>query len=140
VSNDLDRLVAERDIRNLIARLAHLADDGDIDEYLDMWTEDSSWSGPDGIQHTGREGRRARVEAHRADGTQGPGTHARHLNTTLWVTFDDDDHARAESYYLYLRDATTEPQLKLTGRYYDQFRRTPDGWKYSGRTIVPEIN
>ena len=136
----LDRLASERDIRNLIARLAHLADDGDIDEYLDMWTEDSTWSAGDGVQHTGREPRRARVHAHRADGTQGPGTNSRHLNTTLWVAFDDDDHARAESYFLYLRDASTAPHVKMTGRYLDRFRRTPAGWKYDGRQIVLDVN
>ena len=136
----LDRLAAEAEIRNLIARVAHLADDGDIDEYLDLWTEDSSWGRGNGDVRTGREPRRQRVHEDRADGTQGPGTHSRHLNTTLWVAFDDDDHARAESYFLYLRDATTAPHVKMTGRYQDRFRRTPDGWKFAGRQIVLDVN
>src|SRR5262245_22731006 len=105
-----------------------------------MWTEDSTWVGPDGVPHTGRDARRARIDAYRADGTQGPGTNSRHLNTTLWVTFDGDDDARTESYFIYLRDAATAPHVARTGRYYDQFRRTADGWKFASRRIVSDIN
>ena len=134
----VDRLLAEQEIRNLIARLAHLADDGDIEEYLDLWTEDATWTA-EGVPHTGRDARRARIHAHRADGTQGPGTSSRHLNTTLWVAVDSDE-ATAQSYYVYMRDATTAPHVARTGRYYDTFRRTPDGWKYAERRIVSDIN
>lgn len=138
----LDRVVAESEIRNLVARLGHLADDGDIDVYLSMWTEDGAWGRGDGsAMQQGHEQLRARILADRAADVQGPGTNSRHLNTTLWVQIDSDDTAHAESYFLYLRDASSDkPTVAKTGRYRDQFRRTADGWKFYRRQIVLDVN
>lgn len=138
---ELDRCIAESEIRNLIARLGHLADDGGIEEYLALWAEDGSWTNTDGARFTGHDELRKRIDDHRDDGTQGPGTNSRHLNTTLWITIDDDcQHAAAESYYLYLRNASEVPQVASTGRYNDRFIRTSDGWKYVERKISRTIN
>jgi 3-phenylpropionate/cinnamic acid dioxygenase small subunit len=136
----IERLVAESEIRNLVARLGHLADDGDLDEYLSLWTEDGEWERPDGDRFRGHQALLERINEDRASGVQGPGTHSRHLNTTLWVRVDSPEEAHAESYWLYLRDATTVPAVKLTGRYVDSFRRTPEGWRFTRRRIVADVN
>ena len=41
------RTAAELKIRNLIARIALLADQGDLDEYVDQFTEDALWGFPE---------------------------------------------------------------------------------------------
>jgi len=136
----LERLVAEHDIRNLVARVAHLADDGDVEDYLDLWTDDASWI-YEGAAHTGRDALRRRVLDFRGRAIQGPGTGTRHLNTTLAVSFDDDDHAHAESYFVFLRDVNSErPEIGRTGRYLDRFVRTAAGWRFAEREIVSAVN
>ncbi|MCH6231613.1 nuclear transport factor 2 family protein [Microbacterium sp. CFH 31415] len=143
------RLTAESDIRNLIARLGHLADDGDPDEYLGLWTEDGVWDRGNGEAHRGREALRERVLAYRASGLQGPGTGTKHLNTTLWVSIDSDDRAHAQSYFVFLTGASNaialeldapRPQIALSGRYDDEFVRTGAGWRIRSRTITVDVS
>lgn len=136
----LHRLAGERDIRNLIAKLGHLADDGDNDDYLDLWAPDSTYHEAD-VEHSGREPQRARLERHQAASVQGVGSDARHLNTTLWVEFDDDENARAQSYYLYIRDASTgSPRIASTGRYWDRFRYANGRWYFVERRKARAFN
>jgi uncharacterized protein (TIGR02246 family) len=49
------RVLDELEIRNLIARVAQLADYGDVEEYASLFTEDGSWEFPGGPRH-GRAG------------------------------------------------------------------------------------
>ena len=41
-----DRAAAELEIRNVLARLAELADSGDTDEYVSLLTDDIVWAMP----------------------------------------------------------------------------------------------
>jgi hypothetical protein len=148
----VQRVIAESEIRNIVARLGHLADDGDIDEYLSLLTEDASWETPGRPPRVGHDSLRTRIVEDRESGIQGPGAATRHVNTTLWVAVDDEDNARAESYWMYVTSANggsagkynaeggTTPIIQMTGRYRDTFRRTPDGWKMASRTILQNIN
>jgi 3-phenylpropionate/cinnamic acid dioxygenase small subunit len=137
----MERLIAESEIRNVVARLAHLADDAKLDEYLDLYTEDGSWGHDDNPPFVGREGLRAGAEQRIHDQVQGLGTGRRHINTTLAVTVVGPDDATAESYFLYLATKDVDhPQVLGTGRYLDRFRRTPDGWKLASRRIVTGVN
>ena len=137
----LERVVAESEIRNVVARLGHLADDGDLDEYLTLFTTDATWGVAGFGEVLGGHAELLRgARQRRADGIQGPGTGTRHLNTTLWVSVDGPDEARAGSYFLFV-DTRTEPTtVRSTGRYDDRFRRTPEGWKLAARTITTDIN
>lgn len=42
------RALDELEVRNLLARLAHLAAEDDLDEYGTLFTEDAVWEGPPG--------------------------------------------------------------------------------------------
>jgi hypothetical protein len=145
--SDDNRLIAdELEIRNLVARLAHVADMGDLEsEYLPLFVEDAVWEFPGSADENAEA---ARVTGHaeiladrrqrRGDGFQGPGTNTRHVNTTLLVRVDGSDTAHAESYWLFIGDTNTaEPKLRGIGHYEDTFRRTPDGWKMANRKIRP---
>jgi hypothetical protein len=140
----IGRLVDEAAIRNLIARLAHLADDGDVDEYLSLWCEDGTWGQRGGQLWSGLDGLRAGVMQRRADGIQGPGAGTRHSNTTLEVEIESADEARAQSYFHFIgpRDGDRDGEYLIlkTGRYSDRFRRTESGWKIASRIIATDIN
>ncbi|WP_236791990.1 nuclear transport factor 2 family protein [Amycolatopsis sp. GM8] len=139
----LRRLLDEAEIRNLIARVAHLADDGDIDEYLSHWCEDASWGGSGRPLLSGQDALRAGVLQRREEGIQGPGAGTRHVNTTLWVEVDvPAGTASAQSYFVLLAPEkdTNGHRVARTGRYDDRFRRTADGWKFVSRQITAEVN
>ena len=132
----------DRQIRNLIARLVHLADYGDLDEYMTCFTDDAVWEGPSSpdtpqvrVVNEGPAAIRADRERRRKAGGQGAGSRVRHVNTALWIEVDGSDEATAHSYFAYIRDADTAPRLGLAGRYLDRLRRTPDGWKMAHRSV-----
>jgi hypothetical protein len=141
------KLADEMEIRNLVARLAHLADRAPtLDEYLPCFTADAVWEystgAPSGHPH-GRSGRfagRAEIEQDRrrlrAENFQGPGSKTFHVNTTLAVQVHDDGTAEAQSYWLFV-DGKGEPQIRRIGHYHDHFRRTPEGWRLTHRIVSP---
>ena len=135
----LRQLADEAEIRNLIARLGHLADSGDLDEYITLFADDAVWQMPTNT-HRGRADILEGAHGRRRTAMQGPGTHTRHVNTTLWVRLEGPDDAVAGSYYLFLADCDTTPVVRSTGRYEDRFRRTADGWKLASRNIVTDVN
>jgi ketosteroid isomerase-like protein len=127
----------EREIRNVLARLGHLADYGDLDVYLTLFTDDAIWERA-GDRRQGHADILAGAKERRASGLQGPGTHTRHMNTTMWVHVDGSDEAEAHSYFLFVQNTDTSPTLGMVGHYHDTMRRTPDGWKLAHRRIIIE--
>ena len=133
---DPARLLAdELAIRNALARLAHLADSGDLDEYLTWFTPDASWELPDGPRR-GHADILAGAEERRATGTAGPGSNTRHIITTIDVRVDGSDTAQSSSYYLFVADTTGEPHVAVVGAYDDTWVRGPEGWKLDRRVIT----
>jgi 3-phenylpropionate/cinnamic acid dioxygenase small subunit len=135
-------VAAELEIRNALVRLAHLADGGGADAYLDLLTDDVVWSMPAnpavGLAASERRGHdeiRRGITERTAAGLQGPGSGTMHLVTTSWVRVDDDAHATAHSNFMFLANCSTAPEVKNVGRYDDSFRRTADGWKLARRII-----
>lgn len=126
-------------VRNLIARLAQLADmaePDDLAEYGALFTEDASWEMP-GNHRRGRaeimEGARER----RQNGSQGPGSNSRHVVTTQAIRFEDRDTAISEAYFLFVGDTTTSPAIRAVGHYHDLVRREDNTWKVARRQITP---
>ena len=58
-------------IRNLVAKIAHAADHGEIDEYLVLFTKGASWEMPYGPRR-GQPEIRAEAEQRRWTGSPGP--------------------------------------------------------------------
>ena len=121
-------------IRNLVGRLAHLVDDGELDEYIQLVAEDA-------IIEVGNSLRRGRTEileaarGRRESGLSGRGT-SRHVvtNTTVRIV-EDDTTATADSYFLFVRDTTTSPAVQHVGRYHDEFRYSDGTWRLARRQI-----
>jgi 3-phenylpropionate/cinnamic acid dioxygenase small subunit len=133
----------ELEVRNLLARLAHLADSGDTEAYVLLLSEDVVWSMPAnpaiGLAASERRGREeiARGQRERLDaGHQGPGTDTMHTVSTIAVEFDGHDRATARSTFVYWTATSSAPAPTTLGRYVDELRRTPDGWKLARRTIT----
>jgi uncharacterized protein (TIGR02246 family) len=138
-----DRTAAELEIRNVLARLAQLADSGGTEEYVSLMTDDIVWAMPpnptiglEGSERRGRDeiaaGQRERIEA----GVQGPGSNTLHAVSTISVRFDGDDAATSHASFSYWADTTTAPVVRSMGRYADTFRRTEHGWKLARRVIT----
>jgi 3-phenylpropionate/cinnamic acid dioxygenase small subunit len=138
-----ERVAAELEIRNVLARLAQLADTGETDEYVHLLTDDIVWAMPAnptiglaGSERHGHdeisEGQRERIEA----GHQGPGSNTMHTISTVSVRFAAEDAATAVSSFVYWADTTTAPTVRSIGRYVDELRRTADGWKLARREIT----
>jgi 3-phenylpropionate/cinnamic acid dioxygenase small subunit len=138
-----ERVAAELEIRNVLSRLAQLADTGDTDEYVRLLTEDIVWAMPAnaavglaGSERHGHDeiaaGQRERMEA----GHQGPGSDTMHTISTISVHFDDDEAATARSSFTFWGDTATAPVLRSMGRYADTFRLTSAGWRLARRAIT----
>ena len=139
----LARVAAELEIRNLVARIAHLCDSGDVDEYINLFTHDAVWTMPDNPQlglpadeRRGRDEIVAGVRTRQGLGMQGGGTNTQHVVTTLAVVVDGSERATAQSYWMYIDDTTTSPTLRCVGQYHDTFRCTHEGWKLERRSVV----
>jgi ketosteroid isomerase-like protein len=135
-------VAAELEIRNLIARVQHMVDMGELEEYLELFTEDAVWVQPGDAargrapdERRGRADIRAGVVERRAAGIQGPGTDTRHLNNTMSVQLETADTAITTSYFQYYTNTSTKPTLGVVGWYRHTVRRTPDGWKVARREL-----
>jgi 3-phenylpropionate/cinnamic acid dioxygenase small subunit len=137
-----EHVAAELEIRNVLARLAHLADLGDTDRYLRLLTDDVVWAMPanpaNGLPASDRRGhdeigagQRERI----ASGLQGPGSNTKHVVTTTSVDVHADDAAEAHSYFQFWAGTAAAPTVQSMGQYHDEFRRTPDGWKLARRAV-----
>ena len=124
----------ELEIRNLLARLAHLADDGELDEYIQLFSDDASWGGGGQALRKGHAEILAGARERRATGLSGPGSHSLHVVTTTAVRLDGE-RASARSIFHYYTDTDAVPVLRIIGVYEDRFRRSPQGWRLSSREI-----
>jgi 3-phenylpropionate/cinnamic acid dioxygenase small subunit len=138
----IERFGAELEIRNLLARLAQLADTGETDKYLDLLTDDVTWIMPAnqaiGLPASELHGQAEIAAGQRqrlAGGHQGPGSNTLHMVTTSSVQVDGD-RASAYSYFQFWTTTLTKPTPTNVGRYHDELRGTAAGWKLARRTIT----
>jgi 3-phenylpropionate/cinnamic acid dioxygenase small subunit len=127
--------VDELAVRSAIARLAILADQGDLDEYVDQFTEDATWNFAGGAR-VGRKDIRIGAEERRAGGVTGPGSNTRHVITTVAVAVEGGGRATADCYFLFYQNTTTTPTLLNMGWYHDVFVKEGDRWRLQRRDIT----
>ena len=123
-------------IRNVLARVAHLTDGrgGNLDDYVELWTDDCMWSSPVAGTWHGHDGHRARHARFRAAGVQGPGASSFHVLTTVWVNVRGDD-ADALSTWMLVTRWSGAPSIEDIGTYTDSLRRTSSGWRLVTRMV-----
>lgn len=126
--------VDELGVRRVLGRAVLVADDGDLDDYATVYTDDAVWDLP-GARCEGLPAIVDGARARRHEGRAGPGSGTRHHVTVLDVVLDGDA-AHATSYWQFHRTVGPAPELLLVGRYDDVLRRTAGGWRISRRTIT----
>jgi 3-phenylpropionate/cinnamic acid dioxygenase small subunit len=134
---------ADAEIRTVLARIAQLADTGDLDEYLTCFADDAVWAMPDnpavGMAANEKRGHaeiRAGAEERRASGLQGPGTDSRHVLTTVAVSVESESRATARSYFQFYGTTSTAPTLRTMGQYDDVLVKGERGWQLAHRAIT----
>jgi 3-phenylpropionate/cinnamic acid dioxygenase small subunit len=134
---------ADAEIRTVLARIAQLADTGDLEEYLTLFTEDAVWGMPDnpavGMTANEKKGHAeilAGAQERRASGLQGPGTESRHVLTTIAIDVESEDRATARSYFLFFDSTSTTPTLRTMGQYDDVLVKGEGGWQLARRRIT----
>ncbi len=126
----------DAEIRNLLARDMHITDGyGSMEEYLTLWTADSTWSSAVAGSFRGHEGHLARHERYRGIGLQGPGTSSYHLLTTVWVNVTGEDAAEALSTWMLIVRTPGGPKLQDLGNFEDTLRREDGAWKLASRVV-----
>jgi 3-phenylpropionate/cinnamic acid dioxygenase small subunit len=131
----LKRVSDELEIRNLLAKIAQLSDDGELDDYIECFTEDACWGGSGFPERSGHSEILAGARERRASGLAGPGANTRHVLSTCLVTLEEDT-AQSRSIFLFYANTQATPVLELIGVWQDELERTPTGWKLARRTIV----
>lgn len=130
-------------ITNLIPRLAQMTDFGTLEDYAALLAEDFVWEFPGSETSTippsvveGRDVNVAGSRSRRESGTQGPGSHTRHVVSSTSVQ-PDPDSPTAVTYFSFYGDTHQTPVLRMMGVYHDQFRRDAAGnWILARRTVV----
>lgn|GEM_PF-2979235 len=125
----MEELVAERDIRRLLALYPRYADDLDAQAFAELFT-------PTGrIDVAGRvtEGREAIASWLPA---AAGGNQTRHImvNSFISVTSAEEAHGTTDMALLMWRDG----QWVLSGspRYTDRYEKIPEGWRFAERSIA----
>jgi hypothetical protein len=137
MSSDPLRAVAdELEIRNLIARLAHSADDAEdlVGDYVSLFTEDAIWEGASVGHRQGHAVLLAGAKERRESGGTGPGSCTRHVINTCVIEVDGDE-ATGRSIFHFYTGTDGAPVLAIIGVYHDRFRRTAEGWRLAHRVI-----
>jgi uncharacterized protein (TIGR02246 family) len=119
---------AIQDIRNLIAGYAHAIDDGRTDDVVATFCPDATVAIPGRDVLTGLEAIRT------AYAGMVPRRPQRHVVVNTLVTVDDDT-ASATSDLLVLGQGESGWAIRFVGRYRDEFRHTPQGWRFAARTL-----
>ena len=134
---------ADAEIRTVLARIAQLADTGDLEEYLTLFTEDAVWGMPDnpavGMTANEKKGHAeilVGAQERRASGLQGPGTESRHVLTTIAIDVESEDRATARSYFMFFGSTSTTPTLRTMGQYDDVLVKGERGWQLARRRIT----
>lgn len=135
--DDLIRRTAdELEIRNVIAKLAIHADDGNSAAFISCLAEDIHWQNRANPERPPIIGRTAFEAVTKMTGaSMGPGSGSIHTVPTSVITLNGDT-ATVKSYLMYFPNilAKPEPSCRI---YNDTYVRTPGGWKLSVRYIDP---
>jgi hypothetical protein len=133
----VERLEAEREIRELISRYGHYADLGHEDAWVDQWTEDGVYDLISvvraGAGYEGRTRWEGRAELHRL--IRDPAAHkalegrSLHIQDMNLVIRTDGDEAIAESYSMTLLREGDDIVLRSAGMIRWALRRVDGSWR-----------
>jgi hypothetical protein len=124
------RLADQLAIRELVARYNYAIDEGRPEEWVATFVPDGTFESSALGKHTGPEGLLAFAKGYIA------AFNGRHCTSDFVVEVDGDE-ARSRCYLIAVNN-TAAPIVSATAVYEDQLRRTPDGWRFVHRKVVPD--
>jgi 3-phenylpropionate/cinnamic acid dioxygenase small subunit len=134
----IDRLEAERDIRDLMVRYAESLDYGRNDEWASCFAPDGLFDvrmrGEAMFAHTGTEALARFASGH----THAPEVYHKHFLSVPAITFDGPASASARTYFTMLHERPTGPIVLVIGRYLDELVRLESGWVFAARVVDME--
>lgn len=137
LSRRVQRLEDQADIWRLFMTYKRVLDQRDFHAYASLFTEDAEWIGNLGKVIGPEQIERLLAETLEVWDDDRERTHHLVLNPVIDV---DGDTATAESNWGYVtRDADDSPVFSMLGRYLDELRRTPDGWRFSRRVAYCDV-
>jgi 3-phenylpropionate/cinnamic acid dioxygenase small subunit len=120
------------EIRELYARYAHTVDNGQLNEWIDCFSDDGVFDSPRFGKHTGREGLR-RFAAIYKESLGG----ARPFHQITNVIFHiEGDQASGCCYLTYYHCKDGKAALSAAGRYTDKLRKVGGGWRFESRKVT----
>jgi SnoaL-like domain len=132
------RAMIERACERLIIEYTHLVDHGEAARIVDLFTVDGVMTSFEGTS-IGRDNIRKGFQARQDNAAR----MSRHVCTNALIDVLDRDSARGTVYLtLYRNDGVpgraTSPAQSPTvvGEYRDEFKRTPQGWKFHRREFI----
>jgi ketosteroid isomerase-like protein len=123
----------ENAIHDLLAAYCYCVDRGDVDAFVELFTEDCVW---DGGPWGRAEGRRALRES-RSSRVDSGAVKPRHLSSNELISVSGDT-AVARSYVLVMNVAQSPPVPLVIGCYEDQFARLGGRWLFKSRSLRNE--
>jgi ketosteroid isomerase-like protein len=118
---------------NLQAEYADGADSLSGAAYASVFTEDGVLD----ATHTGIPAVAGRAAIARLmDDTFAQQTHNCHMTTNQRVLSADGDRATGRCYFFQRSILRNGGRTEFSGRYEDEYRRTPEGWKISKRVLI----
>ena len=127
-------------IQAVIAQYSYTWDTKDAASFANLFTEDGVWE----LLQAGDSHPQIHLQSRAAIGVWAAQRH-QELLAGIWtfhhqsgVLFDEltTEHARTRTMILLTHQGTTEsvPRLVFSGVYYDEWRKTPEGWRFARRT------
>lgn len=126
--DEIQQLVAENEIRNLVARYAQYTDDARIQEWTELFVEDARMEAG-GQPMEGRPGLTEWITAVTSS------MKLRHIMGGVTVTMDSATEAHGAADMVLL--AAVEGSWIIAGapRYVDRYVKTDDGWRFAERIL-----
>ncbi|CAN5355470.1 hypothetical protein BH09ACT12_BH09ACT12_17370 [soil metagenome] len=128
----IDELVAERDIRNLVASYAQLADDDSVVEWSELFAEDGVLD-VGNAKPVGREALRDWLATVQRDRPM------RHLVSNVAITVDSPTTASGQMDLLLLAGKDGRWIVSATMRYADRYRLVDGSWLFAERVLTPRM-
>ena len=128
----LKRMEIEHACKRLNNEYALTIDSGRVNDFLDLFTTDGTWTLAGIAPMQGREAMNGYFAK------RDPKTHSRHVMSNVLIDVVDDRTARGSGYctvYRHVGDERTAPLSGPSGVavYTDEFRLTDQGWKFHRR-------
>jgi ketosteroid isomerase-like protein len=135
LSQRVEGLENERGILNTLSVYGHALDYGDMDTFLNCFTEDADYL----TNRVGNFKGRAEIDRFFRARRHAPEKYNKHVLVDPIVTMDGPDTANVISYYCLLQDRPGGPFVSHFGRYKDRLVRCEDGmWRFQVRQVEGE--